>query len=850
MGRSIRRGGGSRGGASLLLFGFVLVILLPGSARAAVLPTSISSNTTLMAAQSPYTGTSVTIKPGVTMTAEPGVIIKITGSFTVEGTLNLLGTASNPVVVTSLKDDVAGGDTNKDGSASSPTPGDWGRIGYLSTAGGTIENAKLRYGGAATDMVNIECPCESQVTIANSSITHSKYAGLSTYRAKLKVFNSNISDNSLAGIRVRGGSPEITGNTISRNGEHGINMSLIQGYIANVDMDGNLIEDNTKNGIRVYAPGAPTRIATASLGDNTLIGNSEKAIEYDAYSNSAEDPSYMASAVPPNIDTNVVEENGQNGIWLTGELKESTSWQGTDYPIVVPKASLAVGPAATLTLEPGVIFKGEGGGGIQVRGDLLTEGSAEDPITFTSIKDDTVGGDANGDGGATEPKPGDWGRISFPSIGGGYLSYMDIRYGGSASDMVNIECPCESQVTIANSSITHSKYAGLRTYRANTKVLHSNISDNSSYGISIRGGSPEITGNTVGQNGEHGINMSVIQGYTVNVDMEGNLVEGNAENGIRIYAPSASTRIVTASLGENTLIGNGEKAIEYDAYSNSAEDPSYVASAVPPNIDTNVVEENGKNGIWLTGELKESTSWQGNDYPLVISGVSFAVGPEATLVLEPGIIFKGDGAGTIQVRGELLTEGNSEDPITFTSLKDDTIGGDTNGDGSASSPAGGDWNGVFYPVADGAEIDYSDIRYAEVAIDVDYLKSMDVSNSDFTSNEKAFDVNSTAVMDEALAALDCLPPYLAFIDSHENFFDSAGQPAPAIDLSSVLSPAIPPEYALLFSFFVSQANATASLYGTDDTIPWAIYSCPPQKIPAVPMSPVLVHSTHSGPNFP
>jgi hypothetical protein len=536
---------------------------------------------------------------------------------------------------------------------------------------------------------------------------------------------------------------------------------------------------------------------------------------------------------------------------LPTTISQSTTLTAAQGPYT--GTSVTVKAGVTLKAEPGTIIKLDHS--LVVNGTLNLAGSAVEPVVITSLKDDSAGGDSNKDGAATKPVAGDWSKIKFNETGGGSIDYATIRYGGSSGSTgdfttIMVECPCTNELTISNSSITHSKYNGIKTYRAKPQILGNNISDNGYAGLVIRGGSPGVTGNTISRNGMQGIDMRLVSGYIANVDIDENLIEENADEGIRVDSTTAATRIVTASLGGNTIRANGGKAVEYDAYSNPAEDPAYKTSAIPLNIDTNIVEGNALNGIWLKGELQESTTWQGNDYPIVVKYSSLAIGPEATLTLEPGVIIKGDVGGTIQVRGELVTNGNSETPVTFTSVKDDSVGGDTNGDGTASGPAGGDWDGFFYPVADGAEIEYSDIRYAEVAIDVEYLESMDVGNSDFTSNEKAFDVQSTAVMDEALAALECLPPYLAFIDSHENFFASAGLPAPAIDLSSVLSPAIPPEYALLFSFFVSQANATASLYGTDDTIPWAIYSCPPQKIPAVPMSPVLVHSTHSGPNFP
>ncbi len=114
----------------------------------------------------------------------------------------------------------------------------------------------------------------------------------------------------------------------------------------------------------------------------------------------------------------------------------STVWRKAESPYVIEEnIYLRFG---VLTIEPGVVVKFASSTTLTIHADvtLSIEGTATDPVYFTSLKDDTVGGDTNNDDSATLPAPGDWGYVSF---GGGSwnnkmdVQYIKVRYGGGVS---------------------------------------------------------------------------------------------------------------------------------------------------------------------------------------------------------------------------------------------------------------------------------------------------------------------------------------------------------------------------------------------------------------------------------
>ena len=126
-------------------------------------------------------------------------------------------------------------------------------------------------------------------------------------------------------------------------------------------------------------------------------------------------------------------------ISITSNVAVNTTWGPTGTVVGTVfwvKNSIAVNSGVTLNIQPGVVVKFNPYVQFVVNGNLRCIGTGPGSIVFTSIKDDNVGGDTNGDGLATVPNSSDWYGIAWPDASpdfGSRLHYCDVQFAGAGA---------------------------------------------------------------------------------------------------------------------------------------------------------------------------------------------------------------------------------------------------------------------------------------------------------------------------------------------------------------------------------------------------------------------------------
>jgi len=155
--------------------------------------------------------------------------------------------------------------------------------------------------------------------------------------------------------------------------------------------------------------------------------------------------------------------------------------------------------------------------------------------------------------------------------------------------------------------------------------------------------------------------------------------------------------------------------------------------------------ENDYNGIQVNNMVVEgSLIWSETEVPFVFDGSEMSIALGKSLTLSPGVMIK-LWNNDWWVHGTLIAEGTLSQPIWFTSYKDDTVGGDTNNDGSTTSAGPGDWDYIkILEMNNISTFNYCKFYYgggygADHTLELDSGTTVSITSCTFVHNKGASD---------------------------------------------------------------------------------------------------------------
>ncbi len=677
---------------------------------------TISSNTTIgpdYAGVYTLDNCTLDVPSGVTLTVDPGTIIKASGgsecnvegcsttclyecSISVEGTLDAVGSAEDPITFTSINDNSVGGDTG----TGSPAASDWYGLAAEGSGALDIEHATIAYAQEAVQTIY-----SGAVTLTDDQL-NTDQLGLGSPNAvagsPIKVTNSSID----GGIDINcAPSLTVTGNTVTGG---------IDNYCDAVGAEVPSVVDIANNHVTIPA--------SASEG-SPAIGVAASNLNFTALASNT-----------------ITASSSSNAVAVDGEVNVSQAMPATSFAWEISGyATVDVPSGVTLTVDPGTIIKASGGSecnvegcsttclyecSISVEGTLDAVGTEAEPITFTSINDNSIGG-ATGSG---TPAAGEWQGIAAEGSGGTLdIQHATIAYAGAA-----VQTLYSGAVTL-NHDLTNGGGVSSPNAGAGSSVTLTNSSIDGGVDVNCAP-SLTVTGDTItGGQGIENYCDAVGSAVASVVDIANNHVTIPAGDGNTPAISVAAANLNFTALASNTITAPSE------------------ANAVAVNGEVSVSQT-----MPATRFAWEISGYAAVDVP---AGVALTVAPGAVIKSSEGSGNDVKGCGgyacSISVEGTLDAVGSVSEPITFTSINDNTIGGAT----GSSTPAQGEWQGISVGNEGEVDLAHATIDYAATGLSSTTDKHVTVESDVFAHNDTALDISATVGTNAAI---------------HETWFDENG----------------------------------------------------------------------------
>lgn len=415
----------------------------------------------------------LTVASGKTLTIQRGVTVEFSGYYElfVYGSLQVLGTAADPVLVTS-------GLTN-------PTKNSWDDLEIKSSAFDVIiDHAIFEYADKAFLILG-----NSDVSVTDSEFRHNR-RGISPENGSspVTIEDNYVHDNDIGIYVDHGSNPTLTGNTITQNAT-GIQLNRSNGSSGinpNPVITGNAIHGNTSYDL--YAGNDfldPDNVVIDATGN--WWGTTDPVLIESRIRHRNDDTNISSNGGVPWVDFGgyLSVDGGQpvhNHQILIGPVTTTTTLTGGETYEVL--SDIFVPQGVTLTIPAGAILKFSGYFEVIVEGTLKLLGSSSQPVLLTS--------------NFATPSADDWDDLEIRSTASGVvIDHAIIEYADRAILLLN-----NSDVEITNSEIRYNDFGMSIDNGSSPSIVQGNHVHDNDTGIYVDNGSaPSIQNNDVLNNG-------------------------------------------------------------------------------------------------------------------------------------------------------------------------------------------------------------------------------------------------------------------------------------------------------------------------------------------------------------